>query len=123
MNAEFQNFIVQTDQSVKDGGEATAPSPYEYFLASIGTCAGIYVLSFCAKREIPTESISLIQRHEYKQLEGGKEVLEKIIVDIIVPPTFPEKYYQALIRVADQCAVKKTIINPPQFEIRTIVQG
>lgn len=122
VNAEFNDFIVKTDQSVKDGGEGSAPSPYEYFLASIGTCAGIYVLSFCQNRKIPTEHISLLQRLEYREIEGGKVVLDKIVIDIIVPPAFPEKYYQALIKVADQCAVKKTVMNPPKFEIRTIVK-
>jgi ribosomal protein S12 methylthiotransferase accessory factor len=122
VNAEFHNFTVRTDQSVKDGGEGSAPSPYEYFLASIGTCAGIYVLSFCENRKIPTDHISLEQRLEYRTIDEGKVVLDKIVIDIIVPPTFPEKYHQALMKVADQCAVKKTIMNPPNFEIRTIVQ-
>lgn len=49
-------------------------------------------------------------------------VLTKIILEIIVPPEFPEKYHKALIKVVDQCAVKKTIMNPPQFEIKTVVQ-
>lgn len=112
---------MKTDQSLKDGGEQSAPSPYEYFLASIGTCAGIYVLSFCESRKISTEHISLMQRLEYRKTDEGKVVLDKIVIEIIVPPDFPEKYHQALIKVADQCAVKKTILNPPTFEIRTVV--
>jgi len=80
------------------------------------------VLSFCEKRNIPTEHISLIQRNEYGKRDEGKTFLEKIIIEIIVPPAFPEKYHNALIKVADQCAVKKTIMNPPQFEVKTIVQ-
>lgn len=122
MNADFNSFSVTTDQPVKEGGEGSAPSPYEYFLASIGTCAGVYVVGFCEKRNIPTEKISLTQRHEFRKTEEGKSVLEKIVIEIIVPPTFPEKYRQALVKVADQCAVKKTIMNPPKFDIKTIVQ-
>jgi putative redox protein len=80
------------------------------------------VLSFCENRKIPTEHISLIQRLEYRKIADGKRVLEKIVIEIIVPPDFPEKYHRALIKVADQCAVKKTIMNPPQFEVKTIVQ-
>lgn len=122
MHADFKGFTVVTDQSVKDGGEGSAPSPYEYFLASIGTCAGIYVLSFCETRKISTEHISLMQRLEFRTVDGGKVVLDKLIIEILVPPDFPEKYHQALIKVADQCAVKKTILNPPKFEITTRVQ-
>jgi ribosomal protein S12 methylthiotransferase accessory factor len=80
------------------------------------------VLSFCENRKIPTEQISLIQRLEYGKTDEGKMFLEKIIIEIIVPPGFPEKYHRALIKVADQCAVKKTIMNPPKFEVKTIVQ-
>ena len=80
------------------------------------------MLSFCENRKIPTEHISLIQRLEYGKTDEGKMFLEKIIIEIIVPPGLPEKYHRALIKVADQCAVKKTIMNPPKFEVKTIVQ-
>lgn len=123
MNAEFNGFIVRTDQRVKEGGENSAPSPYEYFLSSLATCAGIYVLSFCQERKIPTEGISLVQRLEYGKKEDGKPFLEKIVLEIIVPPEFPEKYHKALIKVADQCAVKKTIMNPPKIEVKTTVKA
>jgi putative redox protein len=63
-----------------------------------------------------------MQQLEYRKTDEGKMVLEKIVLEIVVPASFPEKYHQALIKVADQCAVKKTIMNPPQFEIRTIVK-
>ncbi len=121
VNAEFRGFTVYTDQPVKDGGEGSAPSPYEFFLASIGTCAAMYVLGFCRKRNIPTDNISLMQRHEYRKTDDGKIVFDRIVIEIAVPPSFPEQYRQALIKVADQCAVKKTILNPPQFEIKTVV--
>lgn len=119
----MNGFTVHTDQPVKHGGEGSAPSPYELFLASIGTCAGIYVLSFCEKRKIPTEHISLFQRLEYGKTDEGKTFLDRIVIEIIVPPSFPEKYHEALIKVADQCAVKKTIMNPPKFEVKTTVMG
>jgi putative redox protein len=49
--------------------------------------------------------------------------LDKIVIDILVPPDFPEKYHKVLIKVADQCAVKKTIMHPPKFEVKTTVKG
>ena len=122
VNAEINGFIIHTDQPLKYGGEGSAPSPFEHFLASIGTCAGFYVLSFCDKRKISTEKIFLVQRLEYGKTENGKTFIEKIVIEITVPPAFPEKYHKALIKVADQCTVKKTIMNPPKFEIKTIVR-
>lgn len=108
---------------MKYGGENSAPTPYDYFLASIGTCAGIFVLSFCENRKIPTENISLVERLEYGKTKDGKVFIDKIVLEIIVPPDFPEKYHSALINVADQCSVKKTILNPPKFDVKIVVKS
>jgi len=121
VNADVNGQVITTDQPVKYGGEGSAPSPFEHFLASIGTCAGIFVLSFCQERKIPTENISLVERLEYGTNPEGKPFLDKIVIEIIVPPDFPEKYHNALIKVADQCAVKKAIMAPPRFEVKTAV--
>ena len=122
VNADVNGQVITTDQPVKYGGEGSAPSPFEHFLASIGTCAGIFVLSFCQERKIPTENISLVERLEYGTNPEGKPFLDKIVIEIIVPPDFPEKYHKALIKVADQCAVKKAIMAPPKFEVKTAVR-
>jgi len=117
VDATFDGFRVETDQSEKNGGEASAPEPFALFLASLATCAGIYVLGFCQKRDIPTEGVRLVQRLE-RDSEGK---IQNIAIAIEVPPSFPEKYHDALVRVAAKCAVKKTIEEPPQFTIETVV--
>lgn len=122
VNAEVNGMVIPTDQPKLQGGDGSAPSPYQHFLASIGTCAGIYVLSFCKERNIPTDHITLTQRLEYATTPEGKQVLDTIAMDINVPPDFPEKYHNALIKVADQCAVKKAILHPPKFAIKTVVR-
>ena len=122
VDAQYSDVTIKTDQSVKSGGDGSAPEPYMYFLSSIGTCAGIYVLSFCQNRSIPTDGIKLVQHHEFVSPAPGKSRLSKITIDIVVPPDFPQQYYDALIRVAEQCTVKKTIMDPPEFEIKTKVE-
>jgi ribosomal protein S12 methylthiotransferase accessory factor len=109
-----------SDQPPSGGGEGSAPSPFELFLASIGTCAGIYVLGFCQRRGLPTDGIEIAQRMEVNQATG---LVGKVVLDIRVPPSFPERYHEAIIRAASQCAVKKHLETPPQFEVRTVVQG
>jgi putative redox protein len=122
VDAEVNGMLIKTDQTKQGGGEETAPSPFNYFLASIGTCAGIYVLSFCQERNIPTENITLTQRMDYTRTDEGKSSLSTISIEIIVPEDFPKKYHKALVKVAEQCAVKKAILTPPSFEIKTIVR-
>ena len=118
VNAEYRGFSIETDQSVANGGEGTAPEPFMLFLASIGTCAGIYVYSFCQKRDIPTDNVRIIQKHH--KAENGKGIY-KISLEIEVPEDFPSKYHAAISEAANLCAVKKQIRNAPEFDITTRV--
>jgi putative redox protein len=118
VDAQFGPHTIRTDQPQRGGGEDSAPAPFSLFLASIATCAGIYVLGFCKQRELPTDGISLVQRIEIDPRTG---LVGQIAIDIQVPPGFPEKYHEALIRAANQCAVKKHLEHPPAFEVRTVV--
>jgi putative redox protein len=121
VNAEMGGVIIPTDQSVEDGGEGSAPSPFAYFLASLGTCAGIYVLSFCQQRDIATEGMSLSQRMEFDVDGSGKRRLSRVTLDIMLPPGFPEKYRNAVVKTAELCTVKKVISDPPEFVITTLM--
>ena len=114
VDAHFGGFTVATDQPPAAG----APSPFETFLASIGTCAGIYVVGFCRQRGLPTTDIRIIERVNHSPATG---MVDRIELEIQVPPTFPEKYRDSLIRSAELCAVKKHLENPPSFEISTTV--
>ncbi len=116
VDAHFGPYTVSTDQPLSGGGNGEFPSPFSVFLASIGTCAGIYVLNFCKQRGLPTDGISIIQRMEKNPTNG---MVEQLDIEIRIPTSFPEKYTEALIRSAEQCAVKKHIENPPQFRVYT----
>ena len=116
VDAHFRGHTISTDQPAGGGGTDSAPMPFEVFLASIGTCAGIYILGFCRQRGIPTEGVRIIQRNDRNPFNGA---LEKIGLEIQVPPTFPKQYHSALIHSAELCLVKKTLENPPTFDIVT----
>jgi putative redox protein len=113
VDAHFGAFTVKTDQPPA----ASAPTPFATFLAAIGTCAGIYVLGFCQQRGIPTEGLRLVQRLEVDRMTG---TVAQVLLDIEVPPGFPDKYKPALVRAAEQCAVKKHFEHPPKFQITTV---
>jgi ribosomal protein S12 methylthiotransferase accessory factor len=114
VDAHFDGFTVATDQPPA----ASAPTPFAMFLSSIATCAGIYVLGFCQTRGLPTEGIHIVQR---SHREPGTSMIENIDIEIVVPPSFPEKYRSSLIRAAELCAVKKHLEKPPAFNITTQV--
>jgi len=116
VDAIYEGFTIETDQSKDDGGKGSAPAPFDLFLASIGTCTGIYVLLFCQARHIPTEKLKLILHTER---DSKTRMISKIAIEILLPPKFPEKYREHLIRVAGECSVKKHLENPPLFDIYT----
>jgi ribosomal protein S12 methylthiotransferase accessory factor len=116
VDAHFGGFTVQTDQPPQGGGEGSAPTPFGLFLASMGTCAGIYVLGFCRKRNLPTEGIRIVQRMHSNPATG---MVGKVDLEIQVPPSFPEKYRPSLVKSAELCAVKKHFEQPPVFDITT----
>lgn len=116
VDAEFGGFTVKTDQPPQGGGEGSAPAPFALFLASIGTCAGIYVLGFCRQRGISAEGIRIVQRTYGDRVTG---MIGQIDLDIQLPPDFPEKYKESVIRSAELCAVKKHLEHPPAFKVYT----
>jgi len=117
VDAKLNNFTIETDQCVEDGGKGSAPEPFDLFLTSIGTCAGIYVLSFCEKRGIPFKDIRLIQKAFWS---ADDKRIEKITLDIELPDGFPSKYKKAVISAAKLCTVKKHLETPPEFSIQTL---
>ena len=114
VDAHFGPFTIPTDQRPHDGGEGSAPTPFDTFLASIGACAGIYVLDFLRKRDLPTEGVRLIQR---MQRDPNTGMIEQIDLEIQVLDGFPEKYHSAIARAAELCAVKKHFEKPPHFNV------
>jgi putative redox protein len=111
VDAEFGPFHIITNQ------DGTAPSPFSLFLASIGTCAGIYVKGFCDQRGIATAGMEIEQQ---MTTDPVTQRITNITLEIRLPNDFPEKYRDAVIRAADQCTVKKYLANPPSIMIKTV---
>lgn len=114
ISAHVDGHVIMTDQPVDNGGKGSAPAPFDLYLAAIGTCAGIYVKSFCDNRNIPSDRIKIIQTTEYDRESG---LPSDISLEIRLPADFPPKYRESLINVAGLCKVKKSIVKPPEFRI------
>jgi ribosomal protein S12 methylthiotransferase accessory factor len=115
VDASIGPHTVKTDQPSKQGGVGSAPTPFAHFLASIGTCAGIYVLNFMRQRGLDVEGVRLIQQVHREHNTGRVSLIE---LSIDVPENFPEKYRAALIRTVELCSVKKHLEQPPEFAIQ-----
>ena len=118
INAEYKGFTIETDQSKINGGEESAPAPYDLFLTSLATCGAVYALVFCQRRDIPLDNIRLVQKMER---DPKTHKITKISLNVEIPPDFPEKYIKPLLNSVDLCAVKKAILDPPEFETNAVI--
>jgi ribosomal protein S12 methylthiotransferase accessory factor len=116
VNANLNGNIIKTDQPLQAGGDGTAPTPFDLFLASMGTCAGVFVKSFCDQRGLASDDIKIIQKLDFNP---ASRMIEKIDLEIQLPEDFPEKYKNAVINAANLCAVKKHLQQPPAIEVYT----
>jgi len=120
VNSTYKGFTVATDQPKDEGGDGTAPEPYDLFLASIGTCAGVYVVYFCDERGLDSKGIKMtldFDRNEKKHL------IEAVRIHIDLPPGFPAKYKKAVMKTAGLCTVKRNIIDPPKFTVTAAIRS
>lgn len=117
---QIGNHLIMTDQPTKHGGDDSAPAPYDLFLASIGTCVGFYIQSYCDNKGIDASGIDIVlsakRDPETKKING-------FVTTIHVPPEIPAKLHPALKKVAEQCAVKKTIMSNPEFVVEAITRA
>lgn len=119
VDATFDHHVVHTDQPLSVGGDDTAPSPYDMFLASIATCVGFYVLAYCQARRISADGIEVVQRAIYG--DDGK-TLSDLELDIHLPASFPENHRAGVVRAAESCKVKKVLMHPPHIAVNAIVE-
>jgi ribosomal protein S12 methylthiotransferase accessory factor len=112
VDVSIRNFEIATDQSVKAGGSASAPEPFDLFLASMAACAGIYALNFCQSRGVSTDGLELSMSWERKEKPPAPAFAQ---FQLTLPDDFPEKYRSGIVRAMDLCAVKKNIEHAPEF--------
>lgn len=117
VNAHYGSFDITTDQPEKNGGENSAPSPFDLFLFSLGTCAGFFALRFCQQRQLSTEGMRLSMSSEFN---AETKRLDRVEITLTLPDGFPDKYRSAILRATDQCAVKRALVDPPEIALVTV---
>ena len=117
VSARFRGHEILTDQPAKAGGGDSAPPPFDLFLASIGTCAGFYALRFCQSRGIDTSGLAATLE---PIRDAATHRIGRIRIELRLPPGFPTRYRKAILRAIDQCAVKRHIVEPPEFDVALV---
>ena len=88
--------------------------PFDLFLASIASCAGIFAWNFCQSRQLSTEGM---QMSMICQRDEKKKLITRMVIRLTLPSGFPEKYRSGIVRAMELCAVKRHILEAPEFVI------
>ncbi|TDR18462.1 OsmC domain/YcaO domain-containing protein [Marinicella litoralis] len=117
VEAKFDDFTVITDQPIRYKGDGSAPSPFDYFLASSALCAGYFVRVYCLARGIPTENIRLSQNNIVDPENRYNQIFQ---IQVELPDDLSEKDRQGILRSIDRCTVKKVIQTGPAFKVEAV---
>ncbi|SDX14868.1 OsmC domain/YcaO domain-containing protein [Marinobacter mobilis] len=117
LEAKFDDFTVITDQPIRYKGDGSAPSPFDYFLASSALCAAYFVRVYCLARDIPTHNIRLSQNNIVDPENRYNQIFK---IQVELPEDISEKDRQGILRSIDRCTVKKVVQTGPTFEIETV---
>ena len=120
VDARIREHTIATDQQVEHGGPGSAPQPFDLFLASIASCAGIFALKFCQSRELPTAGMRLTMDWLGHKTDPSAA---SVVLRLTLPEGFPDKYRDGILRSMDLCAVKRSIEHAPQFRTEIIAEG
>ncbi|MBC7540478.1 MAG: OsmC domain/YcaO domain-containing protein [Bacteriovorax sp.] len=117
LEAKFDDFSLITDQPIRYKGDGTAPSPFDYFLASSALCAGYFVKVYCIARNIPTEDIKLTQNNIVDPENRYKQIFN---IQVELPESISKHDREGILKSIDRCTVKKVIQQSPEFKIETL---
>jgi ribosomal protein S12 methylthiotransferase accessory factor len=117
LEAKFDDFTVVTDQPIRYKGDGSAPSPFDYFLASSALCAAYFVRVYCKARDIPTENIRLSQNNIVDPENRYNQIFR---IEVELPENISDKDRQGILRSIDRCTVKKVVQTGPEFQIETV---
>jgi len=117
LEAKFDDFTVIADQPIRYKGDGSAPSPFDYFLASSALCAAYFVKVYCAARDIPTEGIRLSQNNIVDPENRYNQIFQ---IQVELPESISEKDKTGILRSIERCTVKKVVQEGPEFAIETV---
>ncbi|WP_339144967.1 OsmC domain/YcaO domain-containing protein [Pseudoalteromonas galatheae] len=117
IDARFDDFSVIADQPIRYKGDGSAPSPFDYFLASSALCAAYFVKVYCNARDIPTDGIRVAQNNIVDPENRYNQIFK---IQVELPESISEKDRQGILRSIDRCTVKKVIQTGPEFQVEAV---
>jgi len=111
---QIRTHTIVTDQSVRGGGDDSAPSPLELVSAALGSCIAVYVHQFCESRGLPHEGMRV--EVSPTSAEGEKRIGE-LAVRVCLPSELPPHTMEMLERVVRSCPVHNTLSHGAEVSV------
>lgn len=116
LRVETRGHIAYADQPVEDGGEDTAPTPTEMFVAGLATCVAFYAERFLRRNGMSTDRLRVTC--DYRWAENPHRVGD-IEVSVAAPGLTAAKR-DAFSRVIEHCTVHNSLLHPPDVHLRLV---
>jgi uncharacterized OsmC-like protein len=109
-----RDHLFTVDQPASDGGEDTAPTPTELFVAGLVSCVAFYARRYLARHNLPTSGLRVTGEYDVA-LRPAR--VSAVRIDIAVPDGVPADRREALLAVASHCTVHNSLQTPPEVSI------
>ncbi len=117
LEAKFDDYTVIADQPIRYKGDGSAPSPFDYFLASSAMCAAYFVKVYCNARDIPTDDIRISQNNIVDPENRYNQIFQ---IQVELPDNISDRDRTGILRAIDRCTVKKVVQEGPEFKIENV---
>ena len=115
--SEMGSHTLTIDVPPAMGGNDRGPTPPELFIASLGSCVGAFVASYCAKSGVDATDLRVDVSFDK---EENPTRLVNVQVTIFLPHGECKNRRQAMQRVAEHCPVHETIATMGDVEMKII---
>ena len=125
----FQNVVAgkhrfDADEPVEVGGQDSAPTPYDYLLAALGTCTSMTIGWYARKKNIPVQDIkvslwqSRIHAKDCEDCITKNGMIHRIELEIALTGNITPQQHDLLMQAAEKCPVHRTLSSEIDIKSR-----
>jgi len=109
-----RQHTVVSDQPAENGGFDEGMTPPEFFLASLGSCAGFYAAQYLRKNKLATEG-TMVRVTADKAKDPAR--LDNFRIEVEVPADLSEKDREGVEQSVHDCLIHNTLLHPPKISL------
>ena len=116
-------YHLKADEPVDVGGTDSAPTPYDYLLAALGSCTSMTVGLYARKKQWPLEEVKVSLHHSRIHAKDCGDcdtkvgMLDRIGLQIDLQGNLSDEQRAKLMEVAHKCPVHRTLTSEIKIEI------